>query len=46
MVKYIDKTKKVIEIDEKSLLFYKYMIDYWAELDNHPKYTLDLKIIK
>lgn len=44
MVKYIDETN--IEIDEKSLLFYKYMIDYWAELDNHPKYTLDLKIIK
>lgn len=45
MVKYIDETKKVIEIDEKSLLFYKYMIDCWAELDSHPK-TLDLKIIK
>lgn len=43
MVKYINETN--IEIDEKSLLFYKYMIDYWAELDNHPKYTLDLKII-
>ena len=44
MVKYINETN--IEIDEKSLLFYKYMIDYWAELDSHPKYTLDLKIIK
>ena len=39
--------EKIIEVvDKKSLLFYRCMIDYWAEFDNHQRYTLDLEIIK